>query len=54
MDEKNGGFRVGREFVDKMFTLKQTGEKAPEKKRRCMWVLWIRIIGLTGKLYGKL
>ena len=33
IDEKNGGFRVGREFVDKMFTLKKLGEKALEKKR---------------------
>ena len=32
IDEK-GGFRAGRGCVDQVFTLKQIGEKAREKKR---------------------
>ena len=33
IDEEHGGFRVGREFVGKMFAQKKLGEKALEKKR---------------------
>ena len=33
-DDEQGGFRAGRECVDQIFTLKQIGEKAKEKKRR--------------------
>ena len=29
-----GGFRLGRGYVDQIFTLTQIGEKAREKKRR--------------------
>ena len=32
IDDKQGGFRAGRECVDQIFTLKQIGEKAWEKK----------------------
>ena len=32
-DEEQGGFRAGRGCVDQIFTLKQKGEKAREKKR---------------------
>ena len=34
IDDGQGGFRVGRECVAQIFTLKQIGEKAREKKRR--------------------
>ena len=34
IDEEQGGFRVGRGYVDLIFTLKQIGEKAREKNRR--------------------
>ena len=32
IDDEQVGFRVGRGFIDKIFTLKQIGEKAQEKK----------------------
>ena len=32
--DEQGGFRAGRGCVDQIFTLKQIGEKAREKKRR--------------------
>ena len=32
IDGEQGGFKVGREFVDQIFTIKQIGEKAREKK----------------------
>ena len=32
IDEEQGGFRAGRGYVDQIFTLKQIGEKAREKK----------------------
>ena len=32
IDDMQGGFRAGRVFVDKIFILKQIGEKAQEKK----------------------
>ena len=31
-DDEQGGFRAGRGCVDQIFTLKQIGEKAREKK----------------------
>ena len=34
IDDEQGGFREGRGCVDQIFTLKQIGEKAREKKRR--------------------
>ena len=34
IDGEQGGFREGRGCVDQIFTLKQIGEKAREKKRR--------------------
>ena len=34
IDDKQGGFRAGRGCVDKIFTLKQIGEKGRQKKRR--------------------
>ena len=34
IDDEQGGFRAGRWFVDQIFTLKQIGEKARDKKRR--------------------
>ena len=34
------GFRIGKGCVDQIFTLKEIGEKAQEKKSAvCMWVL---------------
>ena len=33
-DDVHGGFRAGKECVDQVFTLKQIGEKAREKKCR--------------------
>ena len=33
IDDEQGGFRAGRGCVDQIFTLKQIGEKAREKKR---------------------
>ena len=36
IDDEQGGFRVGRGCVDQIFTPKQIGEKAREKKRMCM------------------
>ena len=32
IDDTEGAFREGREWVDQIFTLKQIGEKAREKK----------------------
>ena len=34
IDDEQGGFREERGCVDQIFTLKQIGEKAREKKRR--------------------
>ena len=34
INDEQGGFREGRGCVDQIFTLKQLGEKAREKKRR--------------------
>ena len=39
-----GGFRAGRGYVDQIFTLKQIGEKAQEKKQSAgtenmMWMV---------------
>ena len=34
IDNVQGGFRAGMGFVDQIFTLKQIGEKAREKKCR--------------------
>ena len=34
IDDDQGGYRAGRGCVDQIFTLKHTGEKAREKKRR--------------------
>ena len=31
-DDEQGGFKVGRWYVDQIFTLKQIGEKARERK----------------------
>ena len=33
IDDKQGGFRVGRGCVDQIFTINQIGENAREKKR---------------------
>ena len=32
IDDEQGGFRAGREYVDQVFTLKQICEKAKEEK----------------------
>ena len=32
INDEEGGFRAGKRCVDQMFTLKQIGEKAREKK----------------------
>ena len=34
IDDKQEGFRAGRRYVDQIFTIKQIGEKAWEKKLR--------------------
>ena len=34
IDDEQGGFSLGRGCVDEIFTLKQIGEKAQEKKCR--------------------
>ena len=34
IDDDQGGFRSGRGCVDQIFTVKQIGEKAQEKKQR--------------------
>ena len=34
IDDEQGGFRAARMCVDQIFSLKQIGEKAREKKRR--------------------
>ena len=34
--DEQRGFRAGRECVDQIFTLQQTGEKAREKNVECM------------------
>ena len=39
IDDEQGGFTAGRGCVDQIFTLKQIGEKAREKKVVYMWVL---------------
>ena len=39
IEDEQGGFRARNECVDKIFTLKQIGEKAREKNVECMWVL---------------
>ena len=39
IDDEQAGFMAGRGCVDQIFTLKQIGEKAKEKKNaECMWV----------------
>ena len=37
IDDEQGEFRVGREFVGQIFTLKQVGGKAQEKKCSVCW-----------------
>ena len=56
IDDGKGGFRSGWECVGQIFTLKQIGGKAREKKRR----VYVRFIdlekaydGLIGRLCGK-
>ena len=57
IDEDKDDFTLERGCVDQIFTLKQIGEKAQEKKRKIyMWVLWIwrrQMIGSIGKHYGR-
>ena len=49
---KKGGFRAGRGCVDQIFTLKQIGEKAREKKRR-VYVCSIDLEKAYDRLIGK-
>ena len=52
IDDKQGGFRTGKGCVDQIFILKQIGEKAREKKRSGLRVLWTRrrpMIGSIGR-----
>ena len=56
IDDEQGSFRAGRGYVDQIFSLKQTGEKAREKKPRVYagFIDWRRhTIRLIGKLCGK-
>ena len=40
MDDEQGGFRSGSEYVDKIFTLiGGIGEKVREKNAKCIWLL---------------
>ena len=48
IDDEQRGFRTGRVYVDQIFTLKQIGEKAREKKRR----VYMGFIDLE-KVYGR-
>ena len=47
-DDEQGGFRTGRVGVDQIFTLKQIGEKAQDKKCR----VYVGFINL-GKIYER-
>ena len=55
--DEQGGFRTGSGCVYQIFSLKQIGEKAREKKNvECMRVLWTwrrYMIGSIGRHYGK-
>ena len=56
IDDEQGGFRAGREYVDQIFTLKQIGEKTQEKKCSVYvgFIIWrTYMIVLIGKLCGK-
>ena len=56
IDDEQGGFRAWNGCVDQIFTLKQIGEKAREKKCRVYRVLWTwrrHIIESLGKPYGR-
>ena len=48
IDDDQGGFRAGKGCVDQIFSLKQIGEKAREKKRR----VYVDFIDLE-KTYGR-
>ena len=48
IDDERGGFRAGRGFVDHIFTLKQIGERAREKKR----TMYVSFMDLN-KAYAK-
>ena len=48
IDDEQGGFRVGKWCVGQIFTLKQIGERAREKKRR----VYVGLIYL-GKAYDR-
>ena len=53
IDAEEGGFRAGRGFGDQIFTLKQIGEKAQEKKRRVyVGFKYLEKAFDTGKLEG--
>ena len=49
IDDKQGGFRAGRCCIDQIFTLKQIGEKAQEKK----WRVYVSCMDLE-KAYHKI
>ena len=56
IDDDQGGFRAGRGCIDQIFTLKQIGEKAREKKHSVCGVLWTwrrHMIGSIGRHYDK-
>ena len=48
IDDQQGGFRAGKRCVDKIFTLKEIGEKAREKKYR-VYVCFMDLEKLCGK-----
>ena len=56
INDKQSRLRAGRGCVDHIFTLKQVGEKARDKKRR-VYVGFMNLkrimIGLIGKLFGR-
>ena len=48
IDDEQGGIRAGRGCVDQIFTLKQIGEKAREKKRR----VYMSLVDLKKSMIG--
>ena len=53
IDDEQGGFRTGSGCVDQIFTLKQIGERAREKKCR-VYVVFIDLEKAYDRVIGKL
>ena len=52
MGDEQSGFRKGRGCMDQIFTIKCLFQKFREKGR-LLWILKRRIIGWTGRHYGR-